>query len=270
VETLNAMVQTDSQADTRLVDPESRTRRREPVKPVAKWSRGSRSATRLPRVTLECRGLWLRDGEQVLAAGIDLRIRPGTSYRVVDPQGASKTALARMICGLVRPDEGKVMVQGKTLGTLTVSTERELVAYVAHDVVVLPSATLGDNLRFWARHTGLTGFARQERIQRVLAVTGLTGFTGLSVEQCTGGVLRLLSLAVSLLHRPKLLVLDDAGHGIDEHSRVQLSLVLSRLCQSGASVFYSCRDINEGLRLPGHTGLIHQGRLVPAGRGRKR
>jgi ABC-type multidrug transport system ATPase subunit len=211
---------------------------------------------------LECENVWLRHGAEVLCAGLNLRIRAGSHTTIADPSGAAKTALVRIVCGLSKPDHGQVRYDGRPASELTPAQRQEMVAYVAHDVVVLPSATLNENLRFWTRHTGLPPASHPGRIREVLALTGLTGFAGLIAEQCTGGVLRLLSLAVSLLHRPKLLVLDDAGHGIDEQSRMKLCEVL---CRAGAAVLYTCRDLSHARSLPGRPWTMHQGRLVPMG-----
>lgn len=255
METFNTIVETD----LRQTDLASRVR----------WRAKTQSQTGRPPLArppvaplLECEDVWLRHGAEVLCAGLNLQIRAGSHTTIADPSGAAKTALVRIVCGLSKPDHGQVRYNGRPVGELTPAQRQQIAAYVAHDVVVLPSATLTENLRFWTRHTGLPPASRSSRIQEVLALTGLTGFAGLVAEQCTGGVLRLLSLAVSLLHRPKLLVLDDAGQGIDEPSRVKLCEVL---CRAGVAVLYACRDLSHVRSLPGHSWTMRQGRLVAIG-----
>ncbi|HVK24352.1 MAG TPA: ABC transporter ATP-binding protein [Actinokineospora sp.] len=214
---------------------------------------------------LSVRGLRTSFDGQVVVDDVSFDVRAGEAYGLVGPAGAGKSTAVRMVCGLLAADEGTVLVRRTPIDAIGGRSLRESVSYVAQSVVMIPSATIAETVRFWARFFGLPRAMRRDRATEVLTAVGLRDRAGERVDRCTGGVLRELSLAVALLHRPRLLVLDQPTVGIDPESRLRLLGTLSRLRDEGVAVLYASRDLGEVRWLCDRFGLLHKGSMVAEG-----
>lgn len=217
-------------------------------------------------VVLSCTGVRRSFDGHVVVDDIGFDVHAGEAYGLIGPAASGKTTTVRLVCGLLDADEGTVLLHGRPINGLDPQAFKESVSYVAQSVVALPSGTLAENLRFWARLLGLPGQLRGERITEALALVGLESHSGDGVDRCSGGVLRELSLAVALLHRPGLIVLDEPTRGLDPHSRERLLATLGRLRTTGTAVLYASRDADEVRRLCDRVGVMDRGRLVHDGR----
>ncbi|WP_436494485.1 ABC transporter ATP-binding protein [Actinokineospora sp. HUAS TT18] len=224
-----------------------------------------RTAPVPPGPLLSVRGLKASYHEHVVVDDVSFDVRAGEAYGLVGPAGAGKSTTVRMVCGLLTADEGTVMVRRTPIDAIGGRSLRESVSYVPQSVVMIPSATIGETVRFWARFFGLPRAMRRDRAAEVLSAVGLFDRAGERVDRCTGGVLRELSLAVALLHRPRLLVLDQPTTGIDPESKQRLLGTLARLRDEGVAVLYACRDLGEVRWLCDRFGLLHKGTMVAEG-----
>ncbi|SDI44811.1 ABC-2 type transport system ATP-binding protein/lipooligosaccharide transport system ATP-binding protein [Actinokineospora alba] len=214
---------------------------------------------------LSVRGLRASFDGRVVVDDVGFDIRSGEAYGLVGPAGAGKSTTVRIVSGLLSDYRGSVMVRRKPIATIGDRALRESVGYVQQCVVMVPSATVGETIRFWARFLDLPAGVRRERAADVLAAVGLRDQVGERVDRCSGGVLRELSLAVALLHRPRLLVLDHPTAGIDPTSRVRLLQTLRGLREEGVSLLYASRDLDEVRQVCDRFGLLHNGYMVAEG-----
>ena len=223
-------------------------------------------AIRIPRddAVLSCRGLWQRLDDNVLD-NVWFDIQAGEAYGLTGPDEAARAITVRVVCGLLDVDRGALLMRGRPIDELDPQSLKESVGYVAQSVATWPSMTVVDNLRLWARLLGLPLPLRRRRIAEVLAKVGLDVHSCDLVENCSAGVLRDLSLAVALLHRPRLLVLDEPTAGLDQQSRQRLLATLRRLCDEGTAVLYASGDTAEVHQLCDRVGVLVRGRLIAEG-----
>ncbi|HEY8527894.1 MAG TPA: ABC transporter ATP-binding protein [Acidimicrobiales bacterium] len=215
-------------------------------------------------VVLACRGLRKAYGDRVAVDGVSLTIARGETYGLLGPNGAGKTTTISMACGLLRPDAGEVTVAGRPISP-TATTAKAAIGLVPQDVALYEDLSAVDNLRFFGRLQGLRGRELTERVATVLEVVGLADRAGDRVETYSGGMKRRANIAVGLLHRPQLLVLDEPTVGVDPQSRNAILESVEALGAEGLSVLYTTHYMGEAERLCDRVGIIDEGRIVAEG-----
>lgn len=167
---------------------------------------------------LECHGLRKSYGSRLAVDGAGFHISPGEAYGLLGPNGAGKTTTISMVCGLLSRDAGEVVVDGKPLDTDTAGA-KGAIGYVPQDLAIYPDLSASENLRFFGRLYGLGGKDLDARMDGVLEVVGLADRAEERTDRYSGGMKRRLNIAIGLLHRPRLLVLDEPTVGVDPQSR---------------------------------------------------
>lgn len=213
---------------------------------------------------LEVDGLTRRFGDLVAVDGVGFHIAEGETYGLLGPNGAGKTTTISMVCGLLEPDAGTVHVAGQAMTTTTPDTKRHL-GFVPQDLAVYPDLTGRENLRFFGRVQGLARDELGPRVDEVLEVVGLADRGDDRVDEYSGGMKRRLNIAVGLLHRPRLLLLDEPTVGVDPQSRNAILESVAELAGSGMSVLYTTHYMEEAERLCDRVGIIDHGRLQAEG-----
>jgi ABC-2 type transport system ATP-binding protein len=213
---------------------------------------------------LACRDLRKRFDDLVAVDGVGFEIAPGETYGLLGPNGAGKTTTISMVCGLLERDAGEVVVDGRPLTTTSVEA-KGAIGYVPQDVAVYPDLTARENLRFFARLYGLDGDAARARTADVLDVVGLRERADDRASEYSGGMKRRLNIAVGLLHRPRLLVLDEPTVGVDPQSRNAILESVEQLGREGMAVLYTTHYMEEAERLCDRVGIIDLGRIRAEG-----
>ena len=213
---------------------------------------------------LVCRDLRRRYGQRLAVDGVGFRVDPGETYGLLGPNGAGKTTTISMICGLLRRDGGEVTVAGASLDRDPVAV-KAAIGYVPQDIALYPDLSGGENLRFWGRMQGLSGRELAARVDAVLEVVGLADRARDKVADYSGGMQRRLNIGAGLLHRPRLLVLDEPTVGVDPQSRNAILENVEALRGEGAAVLYTTHYMEEAERLCDRVGIIDQGRLIAEG-----
>jgi ABC-2 type transport system ATP-binding protein len=188
--------------------------------------------------------------------GVTLRVRRGEIYGLLGPNGAGKTTLIRAIVGLIAPKSGTVTVLGRKLPNLDVLRE---IGYMTQQAALYPGLSVEENVRFFAAINGVhTG------VKDALDVVDLYGRRGSVVATLSGGMRQRCSLACALVHRPKLLLLDEPTVGVDPQLRVELWEQFRRLAAAGTTIIVSSHVMDEAERCQ-RLGLIQYGRLLAEG-----
>ena len=133
------------------------------------------------------------------------------------------------------------------------------------DIALFPALTLEENVLFWCRVYGLRRRQRAVRTSEVLELVGLLDRAGERLERCSGGMKRRVNLAVGLIHRPRVLVLDEPTVGVDAQSRANLLATIGALRDQGTAVLYTSHYFDEIGRLCDRVGIIDHGRLIVEG-----
>jgi ABC-2 type transport system ATP-binding protein len=213
---------------------------------------------------LACRDLRRRFGQRLAVDGVGFQVDPGETYGLLGPNGAGKTTTISMICGLLRRDGGEVTVAGASLDR-DPGAVKAAIGYVPQDIALYPDLSGGENLRFWGRMQGLSGRELAARVDAVLEVVGLADRARDKVADYSGGMQRRLNIGAGLLHRPRLLVLDEPTVGVDPQSRNAILENVEALRGEGAAVLYTTHYMEEAERLCDRVGIIDQGRLIAEG-----
>jgi ABC-2 type transport system ATP-binding protein len=215
-------------------------------------------------VVLRCAGLTRRFGERVAVDDVSFEVAAGETYGLIGPNGAGKTTTIRMVCGLLRRDGGTVQLAGRSVGPHDVESHR-LVGYVPQDVALYPDLTARENLRFFGRLYHLGGRELRDRVEDVLDLVALRDRGDERVDGYSGGMKRRLNIGAALLHRPRLLVLDEPTVGVDPQSRHAILGSVHEFGAAGVAVLYTTHYMEEAERLCDRIGIIDHGRLVAQG-----
>jgi ABC-2 type transport system ATP-binding protein len=217
---------------------------------------------------LRCRGLMKRYGDLRAVDGLSIDIRAGETYGLLGPNGAGKTTAISMIAGVLAPDGGEVTVLGRPISVRTPAGKAEI-GYVPQEVAIYPDLTGRENLRFFASLYGVRGAQARTRIAEVLDTIGLADRAGERVSVYSGGMKRRLNIGIALLHRPRLLILDEPTVGVDPQSRNAIVRSIEALSDRGMAVLYTTHYMEEAERLCDRIGIIDLGTLIAEGTARE-
>ncbi len=213
---------------------------------------------------LQCRELRKRFGEVVAVDGISFRVAPGETYGLLGPNGAGKTTTISIVCGLLERDSGEVVLAGEPLTTGSIRAKAAL-GYVPQELALYPDLTARENLSFFARLYGMPKREARSRIAEVLDLIGLRERADDAAKEYSGGMKRRLNIGIGLLHRPRLLVLDEPTVGVDPQSRNAILESVERLGGEGIGVVYTTHYMEEAERLCDRIGIIDRGMLKAEG-----
>jgi ABC-2 type transport system ATP-binding protein len=195
---------------------------------------------------------------------LSLTVSAGEIYGLVGPDGAGKTTTMRLLCGALRPDSGVAAINGYDL-TANPELAREQIGYLAQRFSLYGDLTTMENLRFFAEVRGLRGADWRPRTLEILDFVGLGEFADRRAEQLSGGMKQKLGLATALVHRPKVLLLDEPTGGVDPVTRQDFwQLLIGIVGREGVSVLISTPYMDEASRCT-RVGFMSRGRIISEG-----
>src|SRR5512135_1756572 len=195
---------------------------------------------------------------------VSFEIAAGEIYGLVGPDGAGKTTTMRLLCGGFRSDTGHVTIYGHDV-IKEADAARTQIGYLAQRFSLYGDLTVTENLRFFAEVHGLQSAEWKPRMQEILKFVGLDEFSHRRAEQLSGGMKQKLGLATALVHRPKVLLLDEPTGGVDPVTRQDFwQLIIRIVSQEGVSVLVSTPYMDEAARCT-HLGFIERGKMIVEG-----
>ncbi len=213
---------------------------------------------------VETAGLVKQFGAVRALDGLDVTIPGGIIYGLLGPNGSGKTTLIRALVGLVRPDAGTVRVLGHPMPA-SGAAARPQIGYMTQAPALYSDLSVAENLDFFARVFGLNeAGARKARIQEVLQLVELDTRARDPVANLSGGMRQRVSLACALVHRPRLLLLDEPTVGVDPQLRQAFWTYFRTLVDSGVTIVVSSHVMDEAERCD-RLGLIRAGKLLAEG-----
>jgi len=195
--------------------------------------------------------------------GIDLDVAPGEIYGLIGPDGAGKTTTIRMLAGVMKPTSGIARVSGFDTARQAEKL-RGQVGYMAQRFSLYGDLSVRENIEFYADIFGVRGSEREPRIQRLLRFARLEEFQQRDAGVLSGGMKKKLGLACALIHRPRILFLDEPTNGVDPISRREFWDILSDLHIDGVTIFISTAYMDEAERCS-RVGLMYQGEIIRQG-----
>jgi ABC-2 type transport system ATP-binding protein len=215
-------------------------------------------------LVLRCSGLRKSYNSHVAVQDVGFEIASGETYGLLGPNGAGKTTSISMICGLLGRDGGEVEIAGRRVTTTSVEA-KNAIGLVPQDLAIYPDMSARENLRFFGKLYGMSGKDLATRIEETLAITGLTDRANDRTDSYSGGMKRRLNIGMGLLHRPKLLVLDEPTVGVDPQSRNAILSNVEDLSSEGMAVLYTTHYMEEAERLCDRVGIIDEGQIRAEG-----
>ncbi len=210
---------------------------------------------------LQTFGLTKCFGPVVAVDHVDLKVEEGELFGFLGPNGAGKTTTISMILGLLHPTEGRVNVLGQEVTPTNTGALRQVGAMV-NTPGFLPYLSGRENLRLLAR---LYADVDDRRVEEVLEQVGLREAAHRKVGGYSTGMKQRLGLAAALMHRPRLLVLDEPTNGLDPIGMKEVRELLRALADAGITIFLSSHLLHEVEQICDRVALIHKGRIVAEG-----
>lgn len=213
---------------------------------------------------LEVHNLVKKYGDFTAVKGISFEIQDGEIFSLLGPNGAGKTTTISVLSTLYSPTSGDAFIGGHSVSTDPMAV-RQLIGVVPQDLAIYDDLTGRENLSFWGQMYGLGGNLLKKRIDEVLEQIGLVDKANQRVRTYSGGMKRRVNIGVGLLHKPRLLFMDEPTVGIDPQSRRAILDSVKDLNRQGMTMLYITHYMEEAQELSNRVGIIDHGDLIALG-----
>lgn len=214
---------------------------------------------------LQVNQLVKRYGELTAVKGVSFEVQEGEIFSLLGPNGAGKTTTISVLSTLFPPSEGDALIAGHSVVREPYAVRR-VIGIVPQEIALYEDLTARENLHFWGQLYGLGGRELKQRCEEVLEQTGLQEKANQRVKTFSGGMKRRLNIGVGLLHRPRLLFMDEPTVGIDPQSRRAILDTVKNLNQkAGMTILYTTHYMEEAQELSHRVGIIDHGEMIAIG-----
>jgi len=203
-----------------------------------------------------------RFGQVTAVAGITLELRSGECLGLLGPNGAGKSTLIRSIVGRVVPDAGQIAVFGSAANS---AASRAALGWVPQELALYPRLTCRENLESFGRYHGLAGTGLQQAVAWCLDWSSLQDRAAELAKNLSGGMRRRLNMAAGIIHRPKLVLMDEPTVGVDPQSRNRIFEMIEKLHGEGTAIIYTTHYMEEAERLCDRIAIVDHGRIIALG-----
>jgi ABC-2 type transport system ATP-binding protein len=200
-------------------------------------------------------------GKLVAVNNVDLQVHEGEFFGLLGPNGAGKTTIVRLITGLTKPDSGQVLIAGHDMVAEPVEVKRQF-GLIPETSNIYNDMTAWENLIFTAKLYGVKKDEATKRSLELLELFGLRDRLASPAKQFSKGMKRRLAIAMALIHRPRILFLDEPTGGLDVQSSRLIRQILGGLSEDGATIFMTTHYIEEADQLCNRVAIINQGSIV--------
>lgn len=195
---------------------------------------------------------------------LNLTIREGEVFGLLGPNGAGKSTTIKMLSGLLKIDQGDILVGGKSVAKYPMEVKRNL-GLVPQDLAIYDNLTARENVTFFAKLYGLRGKLLKDRVEESLAFVGLLDRASDKPSSFSGGMKRRLNIACAIMHQPKLIIMDEPTVGIDPQSRNHILDSVRELNRMGSTILYTSHYMEEVSAISTRVGIMDHGHLIACG-----
>lgn len=203
-------------------------------------------------------------GENKAVQGVSFDVTQGEIFSLLGPNGAGKTTTISMLSCLLKPDDGDARVMGHSIRTDAMGV-KSVLGVVPQEIALYEDLTARENLSFWGKMYGLRGTILKKRVDEVLDVIGLLDRANERVGKYSGGMKRRVNIGVALLHKPKVIYMDEPTVGIDPQSRRSILDSVVALKDQGMTVLYTTHYMEEAQELSNHVAIMDHGKMIASG-----
>jgi len=213
---------------------------------------------------LQIEGLDKRFGNRQVLNGFSLDIARGEVVGLLGPNGCGKSTVLNIVCQLLRADAGQVYLAGSPI-TQIGALARSRIGLCAQDCALYPDLLPAENLHFFARLYGVPSAQRHARVAELMESFGLAPYAATRVGRLSGGWQQRLHLAVAMVHRPELLVLDEPTAAVDVAARLELWRLIEGLRDIGTTILLTSHQLAEAERLCSRVAVMQGGQVAAQG-----
>jgi ABC-2 type transport system ATP-binding protein len=214
---------------------------------------------------IQVKHLVKRYGQNLVLKDISFYISQGEIFGLWGANGAGKSTLLSILATVTRPTSGEIIIQGQNIITHS-SPIKRLIGLVPQEIALYTRLSGLDNLNFWGNVYGLKGKLLKQRIEEALNIVGLRERITEPVESYSGGMQRRLNIAVTLLHHPGILIMDEPTTGVDVQSRKYILETVKQLSRQGCTVIYTSHYLEELEWLCDRLAILQEGMLQAVGK----
>lgn len=222
-----------------------------------------------PDPVIQLRGVRLSFGDRPVLDGIDLVVNPGETVCILGGSGAGKSTVLRLILGLIQPDEGQIIVNGREMGTASYEEVLEIrldMGMVFQGAALFDSLTVLDNVGFYLfEHTDLPEAEIRQRVEDALEMVDLDPSEVLDLlpSELSGGMRKRVGVARALIHEPKLLLYDEPTSGLDPITTRTIDELIRKLQRElGVTSVVVTHDLDSAFRIADRLALLFEGQIV--------
>lgn len=215
-------------------------------------------------VAVEVQNLTKTYGAKKALEDVSFAVQQGTCFGLLGPNGAGKSTTMKILSGIIDADGGSAVVLGKDMKQQRNDILQEI-GYVPQSITLYEKLSAYDNLVFFGEMNGVKGTVLKRRMADILEQVGLAERSKDIVGTFSGGMKRRINIAASLLHKPKLIILDEPTVGIDPQSRNHIFGMIRALKSEGVTILYSTHYMEEVEALCDHLAIIDHGKVIAQG-----
>jgi len=209
-------------------------------------------------------GLCKNFGDLQAVQDLSFEVQRGEILSLLGPNGAGKSTTISILSGLLKPTQGEAYILGHSV-LKEPEAAKACLGVVPQDVALYPDMSARENLVFWGKMYGLRGASLKKRVDEVLDIIGLADRQRDRVGKFSGGMKRRVNIAVALLHKPQVVIMDEPTVGIDPQSRRHILDNVKELNRQGMTVLYTTHYMEEAQELSDHIIIMDMGKAIASG-----
>ena len=196
--------------------------------------------------------------------GIELVINQGEFYGILGPNSAGKTTLISVMCGLLKFNSGRIMIDQQDITSSRNNTKKKI-GLVPQEIALYPKLTVKENMAYFGQMHGIFGKDLKDSVDVLLDKLQLYKHADKRISRCSGGIKRRTNIAAGMIHQPKILILDEPTVGVDAQSRNLIFEYLKQLNSVGTTILYTTHYLGEAEELCSRVSVIDDGLIVENG-----
>lgn len=202
--------------------------------------------------------------KSIVVKSVNLDIKKGEIFGLLGPNGAGKTTTISMLSGLLKPNSGRILVDGHDVVKDSMSAKK-IIGLVPQDIALYTALTAEENLYFFGRMYDLSGKLLRKRVSEVLEIAGLEDRKKEKIKNYSGGMKRRINIAAAILHKPEILIMDEPTVGIDPQSRNHILESVKEFNKRGMTIIYTSHYMEEVEYLCSRIGIMDNGKIIALG-----
>lgn len=213
---------------------------------------------------IEVKNLSKKYNGNLAVDNISFDVKEGEIFGLLGPNGAGKSTTISMLACLLEPTSGDAFIDEKSIKKDPMDVKK-VIGLIPQDIALYPTLSAKENLHFWGKMYGLSGSLIKKRSNEILEIVGLSERAKDRIDTYSGGMKRRINIAAGLIHRPKLIMLDEPTVGIDPQTRINILETVVNLNKMGTTIIYTSHYMEEVEMLCNRIAIMDEGKIIATG-----